>query len=113
MTPPNMSRHLLRLFVACVLFAQMILVNPAPAAARQRPRRVDLIVSGGTVVTMDARRRVIEDGAVAVAGGRIVAVGKRGEVVGRYAAREVVDASGRAVIPGLVNGHTHIPMTLF
>ncbi len=107
-----MSRHLLRLFAACALFAQTLLLS-APAAAVQRARRVDLIVSGGTVVTMDAQRRVIEDGAVAVADGRIVAVGKRGEVVGRYAARGVIDARGGAIIPGLVNGHTHIPMTLF
>jgi 5-methylthioadenosine/S-adenosylhomocysteine deaminase len=107
-----MSRNLFRLFVACVLFAQMILFS-APAAAVQRPRRVDLIVSGGTVVTMDARRRVIEDGAVAVEGGRIVAVGTRAEVAGRYAARATIDARGGAVIPGLVNGHTHVPMSLF
>jgi 5-methylthioadenosine/S-adenosylhomocysteine deaminase len=76
-------------------------------------KRVDLIVSGGTVVTMDKDRRVIEDGAVAVAGGRIVAVGKRADIVRSYVAREIVDARGRAVIPGLINGHTHIPMTLF
>ena len=62
---------------------------------------------------MDASRRVIEDGAVAVAGGRVVAVGKRADVLREYAARQVVDARGRAVIPGLVNGHTHIPMVLF
>jgi 5-methylthioadenosine/S-adenosylhomocysteine deaminase len=85
----------------------------APALARQRLRRVDLIVSGGTVVTMDGSRRVIEDGAVAVAGGKIVAVGKRTEIASRFAAREVVDARGRAVIPGLINGHTHVPMVLF
>ena len=109
-----MSRHLLRLFAACALLAQTTLLTaPAPAAAAQRVRRVDLIVSGGTVVTMDTNRRVIEDGAVAVANGRIVAVGRRSEIVGRYAAREVVDARGRAVIPGLINGHTHIPMVLF
>jgi 5-methylthioadenosine/S-adenosylhomocysteine deaminase len=72
-----------------------------------------LIVSGGTVVTMDASRRVIEDGAVAVAGGRIVAVGKRTDVLRGYTAREVVDARGGAVIPGLINGHTHVPMSLF
>ncbi|HEX7315579.1 MAG TPA: amidohydrolase [Pyrinomonadaceae bacterium] len=109
-----MSRQFFRLLVACALFAQAVLfAAPATAAAIQRPRRVDLIVSGGTVVTMDARRRVIEDGAVAVSGGRIVAVGMRGEIIGRFTARETIDARGRAVIPGLVNGHTHIPMSLF
>lgn len=109
-----MSRHPFRTFIACVLISQTILFSlPASAAAMQRTRRVDLIVSGGTVVTMDAQRRVIEDGAVAVAGGRIVAVGARAEVVGRFTAREVIDARGAAVIPGLINGHTHIPMSLF
>ncbi len=109
-----MSRHPFRTFVACALIAQTLLFGlPASAAAAQRPRRVDLIVSGGTVVTMDAQRRVIEDGAVAVEGGRIVAVGTRAEVAGRFTAREVIDARGAAVIPGLINGHTHIPMSLF
>jgi 5-methylthioadenosine/S-adenosylhomocysteine deaminase len=76
-------------------------------------KRVDLIISGGTVVTMDKDRRVVEDGAVAIERGRIVAVGKRSDVLRSYAAREIVDARGRAVVPGLINGHTHIPMTLF
>ncbi len=102
-------RRLLLSLAALSLLAPL----PAAASARQCPRRVDLVVSGGTVVTMDAAWRVIEDGAVAVAGGRIVAVGKRAEVMSRFAAREVVDARGRAVIPGLVNGHTHVPMSLF
>src|SRR5687767_15880544 len=98
-----------RLFLCLALLSQFVL--PPVASARQRARRVDLIVSGGSVVTMDAGRRIIEDGAVAVAGGKIVAVGKRADVLRSYAAREVVDARGRAVIPGLVNAHTHIPMT--
>lgn len=107
-----MRANFKRLLLCLALFPQLSL-SPAAAPPRQRPRRVDLIVSGGTVVTMDGARRVIEDGAVAVQGGRIVAVGKRTEVAGRFAARETIDARGRAVIPGLVNGHTHIPMTLF
>jgi 5-methylthioadenosine/S-adenosylhomocysteine deaminase len=107
-----MRANVKRLLLCLALLAHVALL-PDEASARQRGRRVDLIVSGGTVVTMDAQRRVIEDGAVAVQGGRIVAVGKRSEVVGRYAARAVVDARGRAVIPGLVNGHTHVPMSLF
>src|SRR5215213_7651663 len=107
-----MRAHAKRLLLCLALLSQLVLL-PAAVSARQRARRVDLIVSGGTVVTMDARRRVIEDGAVAVAGGRIVAVGTRGEVVGRFAARETIDARGAAVIPGLINGHTHVPMSLF
>jgi 5-methylthioadenosine/S-adenosylhomocysteine deaminase len=70
-------------------------------------------VRGGTVVTMDSARRLIADGAVAVRGGRIVAVGSRAEVERRFAARETIDAAGRVVMPGLVNGHTHVPMSLF
>jgi 5-methylthioadenosine/S-adenosylhomocysteine deaminase len=107
-----MRAFIKRLLLSFVLLSQAL---PAYAAtlAPQRPQRVDLIVSGGTVVTMDAGRRVIEDGAVAIERGRIVAVGKRDELVRRYTAREVIDARGRAVIPGLVNGHTHVPMVLF
>jgi 5-methylthioadenosine/S-adenosylhomocysteine deaminase len=81
--------------------------------AQKRKTVVDLIVRGGTVVTMDRERRVIENGAVAVKGGRIVAVGSAPEIERQYAAREVVNAGGKVVIPGLINGHTHVPMTLF
>ena len=93
----------------------MTLIASAPVANAQQQRResVDLIVRGGTVVTMDGARRIIDDGAVVVKSGRIVAVGKRAELEGKYAAREPVDASGKMVVPGLINGHTHVPMTLF
>ncbi|HSI89257.1 MAG TPA: amidohydrolase family protein, partial [Pyrinomonadaceae bacterium] len=79
----------------------------------QRLEQVDLIISGGTVVTMDAGRRVMEDGAVAVSGGKIVAVGTRAEIAAKYRGKETIDAGGKVVIPGLINTHTHIPMTLF
>jgi 5-methylthioadenosine/S-adenosylhomocysteine deaminase len=100
-----------RLALCCVLMAQ--LSSSALAQQRRVGARVDLIVSGGTVVTMDEGRRVIEDGAVAVRGGRIVAVGRRADIARRFSAPEVIDAAGKAVIPGLINGHTHIPMVLF
>jgi 5-methylthioadenosine/S-adenosylhomocysteine deaminase len=111
----NLTRFVITLFLAASV--------ATPSAFAQRRGRgarggggsaVDIIVSGGTVVTMDASRRVIEDGSVAVKGGRIVAVGPRTEVEARYAsARERVDARGKVVVPGLINGHTHVPMTLF
>src|SRR5712691_10904177 len=81
--------------------------------AQRRKIVVDLIIRGGTVVTMDAERRVIENGGIAVKGGRIVAVGQSAEIDRGYAAREIVDASGKVIILGLINGHTHVPMTLF
>ena len=74
---------------------------------------VDLIVRGGTVVTMDAQKQVIENGAVAVKGGKIVAVGGSAEVLAKYSSRQIVNANGKLVIPGLINTHTHVPMGLF
>jgi 5-methylthioadenosine/S-adenosylhomocysteine deaminase len=77
------------------------------------PVNVDLIVQNGTVVTVDGDRRVIADGAVAIRQGRIAAVGPRGEVRAGHAAREILDAGGGLVLPGLINAHTHAPMVLF
>ena len=111
----KLTRFIITLFL-------MASVTTPPVLAQRRGRAtrgsggsaVDIIVSGGTVVTMDGARRVIDDGSVAVKGGRIVAVGPRAEVERKYAsARERVDARGKVVIPGLINGHTHVPMTLF
>lgn len=67
----------------------------------------DLIVSGGTVIAMDGARRVIPDGAVAVTGGKIAAVGTRAEVEAAHAAPKRIDARGKAVLPGLIDGHAH------
>lgn len=95
-----------------ILLLTVIAASPS-FSLEQRRTRVDLIVRGGRFVTMDAARRVIEDGAAAISGGRIVAVGTRAEVDAKYTARETIDASGKVVIPGLINTHTHVPMTLF
>ncbi len=84
------------------------------APARERPAReeVDLLVAGGTVVTMDAQHRILEDGAVAVRGDTIVAVGLRADVERKYVPARRIHAQGKLVMPGLINGHTHAPMTL-
>ncbi|HMJ08896.1 MAG TPA: amidohydrolase family protein, partial [Pyrinomonadaceae bacterium] len=77
------------------------------------PLVCDLLILGGTVVTMDKDRRVIEDGAVAVTGDKIVAVGTRAAVTRNRRARKTINAAGRVIIPGLINTHTHAPMSLF
>jgi 5-methylthioadenosine/S-adenosylhomocysteine deaminase len=76
-------------------------------------RGVDLLVLGGVVVTMDARRTVLPAGALAIRGSEIVAVGPRQEITRAYVAPSVIDAGGDLVIPGLIDGHTHVAMTLF
>jgi 5-methylthioadenosine/S-adenosylhomocysteine deaminase len=98
--------------IAFIFFA-LIFVTPSEMMAQRRKTTVDIIVRGGTVVTMDGSHRVIERGAIAVKNGRIVEVGKIADIDRKYAAREVVNAAGKVVIPGLINGHTHVPMTLF
>ncbi len=68
---------------------------------------VDILVQNGLVVTIDERQPVIEDGAVAVNAGRIVAVGPTAEVAGQYRAKKVLDARRKAVMPGFVDTHHH------
>ena len=73
---------------------------------------VDLLFTGGTVVTMDRRRSIYMDGAVAVRGREIVAVGPSEQLARRFEAAEVIDCRGMIVAPGLINAHTHVPMSL-
>jgi 5-methylthioadenosine/S-adenosylhomocysteine deaminase len=77
------------------------------------PWTCDLLIVGGTVVTMDKNRRVIEDGAVAIIGNKIAMVDKRAVVTKSLRARRTINAAGKLVIPGLINTHTHVPMSLF
>lgn len=72
----------------------------------------DLIVSARKVVTMDGQRRVIENGAVAIVKGRIAAVGPRAEIDKAYTAAKRIDRPDALLTPGLVNAHTHAPMSL-
>src|ERR1700722_8389578 len=74
---------------------------------------MDLFVKGGTVVTMDAEFRVIEDGAVAIEGDSIVAVGKRSDLESKFAKIKTIDAGGTLILPGMINGHAHAAMSLF
>jgi 5-methylthioadenosine/S-adenosylhomocysteine deaminase len=95
----------------------LILIAPVAmlisVAIAQEKQSVDLIVSGGIVVTMDSARAIYQDGSVAVRGDSIVAVGPRAEIEARYQSAQVIDAQRHLVLPGFINGHTHVPMTLF
>ncbi|MEE8390563.1 MAG: amidohydrolase [Anaerolineae bacterium] len=73
---------------------------------------IDVILTGGSVATMNGEFDLFNPGAVAIRGGNIEAVGPADQITAAYAAEDVVDCSGCAVIPGLINAHTHAPMTL-
>jgi 5-methylthioadenosine/S-adenosylhomocysteine deaminase len=91
----------------------IVIFAAAAMAWAQTKQDVDLIISGGTVVTMDAARTIIHDGSVAVRGDSIIAIGPSSEIEQHYSSAQVIDARGRLVLPGFINGHTHVPMTLF
>ena len=75
-------------------------------------RRADLLINGGTVLTMDAQRTVLHNGAVAIAGRRVLAVGSIQDIKAQIVAKRTVDATGCAVMPGLINAHTHLAMNV-
>jgi cytosine/adenosine deaminase-related metal-dependent hydrolase len=82
------------------------LLGPTKGGPSSR-ETVDILITGGTVITMDSARRVLEDGAVAIRGDRIVAVGASKELAERFTPRETIDAHRKVVMPGLIDGHGH------
>jgi 5-methylthioadenosine/S-adenosylhomocysteine deaminase len=96
----------------CAVWVAVVVVLCSAAFGQVR-QDVDLIVSGGIVVTMDSGRAIVPDGSVVVRGDSIVAVGPRAEMERKYRGVKTIDARGRLVLPGFINGHTHVPMTLF
>ena len=91
------------------LLPVLTLATIAAAASAQQPRRelVDILIAEGTVITMDSARRVIDDGAVAIRGDRIVAVGPSRDILARFTGRQLINAQRKIVMPGLIDGHGH------
>src|SRR5437764_1681419 len=88
---------LLLLVLHCVVYA-------APA---------DWIVSARYVITMDARHQLIENGAIAITGDHIVAVGPKAAIEKSYQSTQRLDRPNALIAPGLINTHTHAAMSLF
>jgi 5-methylthioadenosine/S-adenosylhomocysteine deaminase len=74
---------------------------------------VDRLISGGRILVMDENETLIHNGAIAIKGENIVAVGEKETIENQYASREIISAEGFLVMPGLINCHTHAPMTYF
>jgi len=100
-----------RIFAAATI---LLLSFPLSAQTRRVPsaQTADLLITGGTIVTMDGSHQIIENGAIAVRNGEIVRIGKATELAG-IRAKQTISAAGKVIIPGLINTHTHVPMSLF
>src|SRR5450432_4361905 len=102
---PTISRR-----VTCYVFGAITLIAPASSQSKQP---ADLIVTGGLIVSMNPARTIYQDGSVAIKNDSILAIGPHAEIDAKYTSAHTIDARGKLVLPGLVNGHTHVPMTLF
>jgi 5-methylthioadenosine/S-adenosylhomocysteine deaminase len=98
---------------AAALTVTLVVAIAVAGAAPPAKRKASLVVTGGTVVTMDPQRRVLSPGAVAIDGKTIVAVDTPQAIAARFAASDVIQAAGTVVMPGLVNTHGHAPMVMY
>jgi 5-methylthioadenosine/S-adenosylhomocysteine deaminase len=99
--------------VFCCLLS--LLVQPIAGFAQDIAKQavgVDLLITNATIVTMDGDRRVIEHGQITVRGDSIYALGNGLLFPKGVQAKQTIDARGALVLPGFINGHTHVPMTL-
>lgn len=74
---------------------------------------VDIVITGGTVLTVNQNDSKFESGAIAVDGDTIVALGREQDILPAYQGRVTIDVPGSIIMPGLVNAHTHAAMTCF
>ncbi|MFC1878336.1 amidohydrolase family protein [Chloroflexota bacterium] len=74
--------------------------------------KIDLLLTNAIILTMDEEYNLYEPGALAIQGENIVAVGSEETILAQYSAHEMVDCGGKVLMPGLINAHSHVPMTL-
>jgi 5-methylthioadenosine/S-adenosylhomocysteine deaminase len=96
----------------CLCLAALVAGTGASAQPAVALQAADLIVTNARVLTMNDRKDVHEHGAVVIKGSRILAVGPA-SIAASYSAARTIDVGGDLVLPGMINTHTHAPMTVF
>src|SRR5512133_4051428 len=107
----RMRYRLRSLIPAALVVASIALAAWQAASAGQQT--ASLIITGGTVVTVDSAHHVFSPGAVVVNGRDILAVDRADAIAKRFTAAQTIDATGQVVLPGLINTHGHAPMVLY
>ncbi len=95
--------------LALVLAAPLV----RPALSARQATEVSLIIANGIVITVDGNRRILNPGSVAITGTQIVAIDTPAAISARYRSADTIDATGKVVMPGLINTHTHAAMVMF
>ena len=94
-----------------ILVLLLVLLTTSPTGqAQQQPISVDLLITNATIVTMDPQRRIIDNGMLATTGDEIAFIGSSDKAIH---AKQTIDAHNKLLLPGLINAHTHVPMSLF
>jgi len=88
----------------------LLLILLTATLEAQKP--IDLLVTGGTAVTMNPQSEIRENAAIAIQGDAILAIGPEKELTKVYEPKQTIHAEGKLILPGFINGHTHVPMTL-
>jgi 5-methylthioadenosine/S-adenosylhomocysteine deaminase len=93
----------------------MLIVSPIAwhAAATRQPAPATLVIANGVVITVDGGRRILNPGSIAINGADIVAVDTPASIAARFKAADTIDATGKVVMPGLINTHTHAAMVMY
>ncbi|HEY4683195.1 MAG TPA: amidohydrolase [Candidatus Acidoferrales bacterium] len=99
-------RYSLTIFLLLIVAVSAVQVGAGPAEG------ADWLLVGARIVTVDPDHHVLENGAIAIRRGRILAVGPRADLERKYSGKRV-NLTGKLVMPGLVNTHTHAAMTLY
>ena len=93
------------------LAAVMALPMAWAIVTAQQP--ASLIINNGIVITVDGNRRVLNPGSIAINGSNIAAVDTPANILSRFKGADTIDATGKVVMPGLINTHTHAAMVMY
>ena len=90
-----------------------VVASPMAWSPLVSQQTASVIVGNGIVITVDGNRRILNPGSIAINGTDIVAIDTPANINARFKAADSIDATGKVVMPGLINTHTHAAMVMY